>query len=77
MSKKHSLTAVNVLAGGAVVTAVTCVIAPIMLKIGLKTLRRYASQFVLDPETGQIRRKDEGVVVLNEEDYTIEKKEEL
>ena len=76
MSKKHSLTAVNVLAGGAVVTAVTCVIAPIMLKTGLKTLRRYASQFVLDPETGQIRRKDEGVVVLNEEDYTIEKKSE-
>ena len=70
MGKKQN-TALNLLAGGAVITAVSCVIAPIMLKTGLKTIRRYAEQFVLDPETGQIRRKDENVVILREEDYEI------
>ncbi|MBQ4464811.1 MAG: hypothetical protein II916_02455 [Oscillospiraceae bacterium] len=73
MGKKHQISPVSVLAGGAALTAIGVVLAPVMLKTGLRTIRKYASQFVFDPETGQIRRKDENVVVLNEEDYTIEK----
>ena len=73
MGKKKN-TALNLLAGGTVLSAVTLVIAPIMLKTGLKTIRKYAEQFVLDPQTGQIRRKDENVVVLGEEEYRIEER---
>ena len=72
MGKSKKNNALNLLAGGTVITAVTFVLAPLMLKTGLKTIRKYAEQFVLDPQTGQIRRKDENVVVLREEDYSIE-----
>lgn len=73
MGKKKN-TALSLLAGGTVLSAVTFVIAPIMLKTGLRTIRKYAEQFVLDPQTGQIRRKDENVVVLGEEEYSIEER---
>ena len=71
MNKKFALKAIEAAAGGAVLTAVACIIAPAMLKTGLKTIRNYASQFYLDPETGMIRCKDEDVVMLSEEEYRI------
>lgn len=71
MNKKFAVKAIEAAAGGAVLTAVACIIAPAMLKTGLKTIRNYASQFYLDPETGMIRRKDEDVVMLSEEEYRI------
>ena len=70
--QKHSI--VNRLAGGAVIATVSCILAPIMLRTGLKTIRKYAGQFVLDPETGQIRRKDENVVFLERDEYEIEER---
>ncbi len=74
MLKKHHITALELAAGGAVLAAVSVVVAPAMIRTGLKTIRKYASQFVLDPETGQIRRKDEGVIQLQEGDYRIEER---
>jgi hypothetical protein len=71
LKKKFAVKAIEAAAGGAVLTAVACVVAPAMLKTGLKTIRKYASQFYLDPETGMIRRKDEGVIMLSEEEYKI------
>ena len=71
MNKKFAVKAIEAAAGGAVLTAVACIIAPAMLKTGLKMIRNYASQFYLDPETGMIRRKDEDVVMLSEEEYRI------
>ncbi|MBR2087180.1 MAG: hypothetical protein IJ906_08620 [Oscillospiraceae bacterium] len=69
--KKLAVKAIEAAAGGAVLTAVACIVAPAMLKTGLKTIRNYASQYYLDPETGMIRRKDENVVTLTEEEYKI------
>ena len=69
--KKLAVKAIEAAAGGAVLTAVACIVAPAMLKTGLKTIRNYASQYYLDPETGMIRRKDENVVTLTEEEYNI------
>ena len=69
--KKFAVKAIEAAAGGAVLTAVACIVAPAMLKTGLKTIRNYASQYYLDPETGMIRRKDENVVTLTEEEYKI------
>lgn len=71
MSKRFAVKALEAAAGGAVLTAVACIIAPAMLKTGLKTIRSYASQYYLDPETGMIRRKDEDVVMLSEDEYKI------
>ncbi len=73
MNKKFAVKAIEAAAGGAVLTAVACIIAPAMLKTGLKTIRKYASQYYLDPETGTIRRKDEDVIMLSEEEYEIYK----
>ena len=69
--KKFAVKAIEAAAGGAVLTAVACIVAPAMLKTGLKTIRNYASQYYLDPDTGMIRRKDENVVTLTEEEYKI------
>ena len=71
MAKKFAVKALQAAAGGAVVTAAACIVLPVMLKTGLKTIRKYASQFYLDPDSGQLRRKDEGVILLSEEDYKI------
>ena len=71
MKHKFAVKALEAAAGGAVLTAVACLVAPAMLKTGIKTIRNYASQYCLDPVTGQIRRKDEGVVVLSEDEYKI------
>lgn len=71
MKKQFAVKALEAAAGGAVLTAVACIIAPAMLKTGMKTIRDYASQYYLDPVTGQIRRKDEDVVVLSEDEYQI------
>ncbi len=71
MGKKHTITPLGVLAGGAAVGAAAFVLAPIMLKVGYRTIRKYAEQYELDMETGTIRRKDENVVLLRDDDYEI------
>lgn len=71
MGKKHQITPLGVLAGGAAVGAAALVLAPIMLKVGYRTLRKYAEQYELDMETGTIHRKDRNVVILENSDYEI------
>ncbi len=70
--KKNLLAPVSLLAGSAVLTVISCAAAPFVLKAGLKALRRKAEEYCYDPQTGTIRRKDENVVILNEDDYHIE-----
>lgn len=69
MHKKHQITAAHLLAGGAALTTVAVILAPIMLRAGYQKLRSFAEQFELDMETGTLRRKDQGVVILEKSDY--------
>ena len=71
MTKKFAVKALEAAAGGAALTAAACIILPVMLKTGMKTIRKYAEQFYFDPDSGMIRRKDENVILLSEDDYQI------
>ena len=62
----------NLAAGGAVLTLVTCVAAPLMLRTGIKALKKAADRFEYDPEIGKIRPKDADVIVLQKGAYSIE-----
>jgi hypothetical protein len=73
--KKPIHLARNLFAGGAVLTVVTCVAAPLMLKTGIKTLKKAADKFTYDPEMGRIRPKDADVIILQKGAYTIETEE--
>lgn len=70
--KKPMHLARNLFAGGAVLTVVTCVAAPLMLKTGIKALKKAADKFTYDLDAGRIRPKDEDVIVLQKGAYTIE-----
>ncbi len=70
--KKPMHLARNLVAGGAVLTVVTCAVAPLMLRTGIKALKKAADKFTYDPEMGRIVPKDADVIVLQKGAYTIE-----
>ncbi|MCR4644563.1 MAG: hypothetical protein K5695_04025 [Oscillospiraceae bacterium] len=70
--KKPMHLARNLVAGGAVLTVVTCAVAPLMLKTGIKALKKAAGKFEFDLESGRITPKDQDVIVLQKDAYTIE-----
>ena len=73
--KKPLHLARNLAAGGAVLTLVTCVAAPLMLRTGIRALKKAADRFEYDPEAGQIRPKDRDVIVLQKDAYSIKTEE--
>lgn len=72
MKHKRSHLARNLVAGGAALTVVSCAVAPLMLRAGIKAIKRAAGRYHYDLETGMIRPKDENVIVLSKNAYTIE-----
>lgn len=71
MGKKRHISPISLLAGGAALTTVAVVLAPVMLRVGYRTIRKYAERYEFDLETGTIRRKDRDVVMLTQEEYEI------
>ncbi|MBP0973006.1 MAG: hypothetical protein J5851_03765 [Oscillospiraceae bacterium] len=74
--KKSMHLARNLVAGGAVLTVVTCAVAPLMLKTGIKALKKAADKFQFDPASGRITPKDQDVIVLQKGAYSIETEDE-
>lgn len=72
MKHKRSHLARNLVAGGAALTVVSCAVAPLMIGAGIKAIKRVASRYQYDIESGRIRARDENVIVLPKHAYTIE-----
>ena len=61
----------HLLAGGAVLANKTAAAAPKLLDKGKEKLRKTLEQYEIDYQHGTIRKKDENVVFLSEEDYVV------